>query len=180
MNMAAKLENDKNIRYLNVGWVKDAQGLRGELFVRLQAETADWLDKLTVVRLVSSTSVVKSFPLESARPHKNGLIVKVTGLSDRTSAEALKGYSFEIPESILISEPGEGLYLNEILGFEVLDVSLGFLGTIKGFASNGPQDLLLVDYKNREVMIPFVQAFVQKMDFKGRKIHVDLPEGLLE
>ncbi|MEK6555670.1 MAG: ribosome maturation factor RimM, partial [Bdellovibrionota bacterium] len=80
---------DQNL-FFEVGRVKDAHGLKGELFVRLFAGRADWLDRFTVGYLVSpDESEVQQFEVEEASPHKDGLILKM-GLTDRTPAEKLK------------------------------------------------------------------------------------------
>ncbi|MEQ1723852.1 MAG: hypothetical protein ABL930_11800, partial [Pseudobdellovibrio sp.] len=56
----------------------------------------------------------------------------------------------------------------------------GEIGTIRGFSSNGPQDLLLVSSGSKEFEIPFVKQFVLHVDFKNKVIKTHLPEGLLE
>ena len=53
------------------------------------------------------------------------------------------------------------------------------------FSSNGVQDLLVIEkreekekaYKRYEV--PFVEDFIEKIDFKEKKIFMNLPEGLI-
>ncbi|MEQ1664581.1 MAG: ribosome maturation factor RimM [Bdellovibrionales bacterium] len=184
MNQSDKSSN-KPSDYHVVGWVKDAQGIKGEIFVRLKAERAEWLNELKEVRLNSKIHGVKTFELERARKHKNGLIVKMKGVNDRNLAETFKGYEFEIENSLLVSKPGESIYLNELLGFEVVDKNLGLLGLVKGFWSNGAQDLLLIDYimgdkPAREIMIPFVKDFIENINFESKKIEMILPDGLLE
>jgi len=66
-----------------------------------------------------------------------------------------------------------------VKGFKVYDKGT-LVGKIIGFSSNNAQDLLIVETSNKEVEIPFVQAFVVKMDSKNKKIEMDLPEGLVE
>jgi ribosomal 30S subunit maturation factor RimM len=48
------------------------------------------------------------------------------------------------------------------------------------FSSNGPQDLLVVDYKGNKVDIPFVEAFISKIDFELQIVSMNLPPGLIE
>ncbi len=167
--------------YVRVGKMKDAHGIRGELFVVLFAGEAEWLGKLKELRLVveNGSSEPKTYQIKSARAHKNGLIVKTMELKDRNEAEALKGLLVEIPESFLVSKPGEQIFLREILGFTVSTVAKGEIGKVVKFSSNVAQDLLVVATKKGEFEIPFVDAFVKKMDYKAGTILMDLPEGLL-
>ena len=167
--------------YVRVGKVKDAHGIKGELFIVLFAGEAAWLDKLVNLRLVSDApgSDAKNFTLKSARLHKNGLIAKTVDLKDRNQAEALRGLILEIPEEFLTSIAGESIFLREIEGFRVYTSANGAVGTVTGFGSNGVQDLLVVKTDRGEFEIPFVDAFVTRLDFNTREIHLHLPEGLM-
>jgi 16S rRNA processing protein RimM len=169
------------LQYICVGRIKDAHMMKGEVFVRLSAKRADWLDKLDHIQLRNGpTGAVKFYKIFEKRPHKEGLILVLDGVTNRTDAEALKGQDVEIPENYLVSEAGDAIFLKEILGFEVVDATLGSLGAIESFSTNGAQDLLVVRVNGKEQWIPFVEAFVQKMDFEARQLRVDLPPGLFE
>lgn len=167
--------------FVQVGRVKDAHGVKGELFITLFAGEAAWLEKLKEIRLINpnADNSLCVLSAKSVRLHKNGLIAKSEELKNRNEAEALKGWLFEIPKEFLRSEPGEAIFLQEIHGFRVITQAQGEVGTITGFGSNGIQDLLNVATKHGEYEVPFVEAFVQKIDYKAREIHMDLPEGLL-
>ena len=95
--------------FVKVGKIKDAHGIRGELFVLLFAGEADWLTKMKDLRLVKESSELppQFFSVKSARFHKNGMIVKTNEIKDRNQAESLKGLVLEIPEAFLVSKPGE-------------------------------------------------------------------------
>src|SRR5687767_12925338 len=67
--------------FVRVGKVKDAHGIKGELFIVLFAGEAAWLNKLKSLRLIvpedalaQADSSPKEFKIKSARAHKNGLI----------------------------------------------------------------------------------------------------------
>lgn len=172
--------SEKNQGYVRVGRVKDAHGIKGEIFITIFAGEAAWLEKLKDVHLVTEDGASrKVFSVKSARFHKNGLIVKINEIRDRNEAEELKGWFFEIPPEFLVSEKGESIYLREIQGFRVFVKDKGEVGTIESFTTNNAQDLLVVKTNWGEFEIPFVEPFVEKMDFEAREIHLDLPAGLL-
>jgi len=169
--------------FVRVGKVKDAHGVKGELFLLLFSGEAAWLDQLKTVRLIESASegaATREFAVRTARLHKNGLIVKTEEIKDRNEAEALKGWLFEVPSSFFVSAQGEAIYLREIEGFAVVcKERQAEIGTIEGFGSNGAQDLLLVKTGWGEFEIPFVEAFVDEIDYGARVIRMNLPPGLL-
>lgn len=163
--------------YKCIGKIKEAHGLRGESYVILFAKSADWLKKAKTLCLGStSEKAEKEVKFKKTRELSSGLILHFEGVSDRTQAEALINQFIFIDDELLVSAKGETIFLKEILGFEVFDKEI-LVGVIKEFSSNGPQDLLVVGEK--EHLIPFVDAFIREVDFKGRKILMDLPEGLL-
>ncbi len=186
---------EKNYRV--VGRVKDAHGLKGEIWVVLFAGAADWLDSMkddgeyllskkeSIAGL--SMSDLQTFPIKGARAHKNGVILHSSLVKDRTAAEGFKGHFLVIPEDYLVGEEGDSYFLSEIEGFRVLEDKRE-IGTITGFSHNGAQDLLQVTLvkearagvKAKDVVeIPFVPEFVE-VDDEKKQIHVTLPEGLIE
>jgi len=169
-----------NDEWLKVGWVSDAHGLKGELYIALSAEVADWLDQFTEFRLERENLQSARFEVLAARAHKKGLIVAADGILDRTAAEKLKGATFAIPKSYLHSEPGERLYLKELMKMEVFDPQVGRLGEVIGFGSNGPQDLLVVSNSKGRFEIPLVDEFIVEIDLFHKRIVLDIPDGLVE
>src|SRR5665213_1163206 len=88
-----------------VGWVKQAHGIRGELFVQLYASKADWLSDLNKIMLLAPMdSELKTWEVEVCRPHKEGLILKVKGVSDRNTSETMRKSGVYIPEKLLQAE----------------------------------------------------------------------------
>jgi len=166
-----------NQNKFKAGWVRDAHGLKGELYIQLFAKQADWLDSFEQFWLETKTGV-ESFEVARAKPHKDGLIVKSDAIADRTRAEGLKGAQFYIPSEYLVAEEGVSIFLKQIAGFKVIDGDKE-LGVIKDFATNTAQDLLVVQGSEKEILIPFVEAFVKTIDFDQRTLFLELPEGLV-
>lgn len=196
--MSAENKNEIQNDFRVVGRVKDAHGLKGEIWVVLFAGQADWLESLkddgkyllskkeSLVGLVRDD--LMEFPIKGARAHKNGVILHSAAVKDRTAAEAFKGHFLVIPEEYLISDEGESYFLSEIEGFRVLEDKRE-IGVITGFSHNGAQDLLQVTLvkgardgvKAKDVIeIPFVEEFVPEVDDEAKVIHVEIPPGLIE
>ncbi len=184
-NTIENLSPKTNSSTIAVGKVRDAHGLKGELFIVVFAKVADWSTALKNFDLVRKETVdgklqeVRySFTVKRLKPHKNGLIVKPVEIEDRTQAEAFQGAIFEISAELLVSAEGETIFLSEIQGFTVFDGETE-IGPIESFASNGPQDILKVPSAYGEALIPLVPEFVTKLDFKNRRLIMNLPEGLI-
>lgn len=170
------LSSSDSRKRLKVGWVKDAHGLKGELYVQLHAKKADWLSTFREFWL-EKDAAFEHFTVTRAQPHRDGLIVKPDNLQDRTQAERLKGRPFFIPEDYLQARPGEDIFLHQILGFQVFDGERE-VGRIEAFSTNGAQDLLNVRRGDKEFFVPLVAAFIREIDHEGRRLIMELPPGL--
>jgi 16S rRNA processing protein RimM len=179
------LNADQSHPVLKIGKVKEAHGLKGELFILVFAKEASWAKKLKKFYLSTSQELTqfkpndgKAYTLTTLRSIKDGLIIGTKELSDRNASEAVIGQFLYIDEGLFVAKPGERIFLREILGFEVFDQGKT-IGAIESFSSNGPQDLLVVRTKSGTVEIPFVEAFIEKLDYATKKLSMNLPEGLL-
>lgn len=162
-----------NLRH--IGKVKDAHGLQGELFIIFFSKDYSWAQDLENIFIADT-----SYEVIKIAEHKDGLKVKVSGLSNRNQSESLIGQSVYISEDFFTSEDGDSIYLSEIENFLVIDQVLGELGRIKSFSYNGAQDLLVVNYKNKDIEIPFVEDFVEEINYDEKTIRMNLPDGLIE
>lgn len=175
----------RDSKWRKVGKIKTAQGLRGDVWVLVFSGIADWSDRLEECGLASedleTTPQVnlKKYAVQKVKWHREGLVVKLAGVDDRNHSESLLNQFFYVSSEILVAQKGETLFLAEIEGFQVLQGG-ETIGTIVGFSSNGPQDLLVVAGPSQTYEIPFVEAFLEKVDFQGKLVRMHLPEGLLE
>lgn len=176
------LENQDLIK---VGHVSDGHGLRGDVYVLIASGDVSWIDDLEELHLMPPGSTdlrnIKTFEIKKTKPFKKGFIAQLTGVSDRNQSDALRKYEVWARSDLFVSEDGEQPYLQEFLNFSIEDKTLGTVGVILDFSSNGFQDLFILDKKvnGQSIEIPFVKQFVTEIDYDGKKIFVDLPEGLV-
>lgn len=178
-----------------IGYVHSTQGLKGDLFIVVKASDISWFEDWETLILspgskqktqsASSADVsFLSFDIASLREHKKqgkrGVVARLYELESCTDVEPLVGFEVWIPKSMLESKKGENIFLAEIEGFTVIDGKMGKIGAITGFSSNGAQDLLEVSFKGRTLLIPLVQAFIDRIASEERTIYMNVPEGLLD
>ena len=68
----------------------------------------------------------------------------------------------------------------EQYGCRCRDAAAGDLGEVVDLVEDGGGLLLVVDDGQRRVPVPFVRAFLRRVDPEGREIELELPPGLLE
>ncbi len=165
-----------------IGKIKQAHGLRGEVYVLVFSKDISWQKKLKNIT-IKQNDQSKSLNVLKLKPFKDGLILTLESVTDRNQSEAIQGSEVWIDQNLFKSQPDETPYLVEIENFMVNDKTLGILGKITEFSFNGSQDLLVVTaLNNSEVKyeIPFVDQFVLKIDSENKMLMMDLPEGLID
>ncbi|WP_415063728.1 ribosome maturation factor RimM [Bdellovibrio sp.] len=164
-----------------VGKVREAHGLKGDLYVLIFSGDISWAKRMKSFGLKAKDSdEIQNFTVERTKPFKKGIIVKASEIKDRTAAEGVEHLEFFVDDELLVSKPGETIYLSEIKNFKLKNPEQTVLGEIVGFSSNGVQDLLVVEAGGKKVEVPFVDAFIKKIDFKHQAVVMDLPEGLFD
>lgn len=163
-----------------VGKVKDAHGLKGEIYVLVFSRDQSWAQSFEKFSLINEADKkTQTLTVERIKPYKEGFIIKPKEFTNRNQSEFVKGWVFAVDESTFISEEGEDIFLSELLNFTVIE-NKNNLGQVIGFLSNSAQDLLLVEKDTEQFEIPFVEDFIIEVNYEKKTIEVELPEGLLE
>ena len=113
--------------------------------------------------------------------HRNGNILnaKLKEYTDRTQALKLKGMQIAISRSQLpvLPEEGEaGYYWSDLIGTNVINFKNEELGKVIGFFETGANDVLRIQYigkEKKEILIPFIEQAIIKVDLKLSQIIVD-------
>jgi 16S rRNA processing protein RimM len=69
--------------------------------------------------------------------------------------------------------------LDYLEGYKAIDEDEGEIGLITEVVENPGQVLLLISKDGKEIMIPFVEDFVVKLDKRKKEMILSLPEGLV-
>lgn len=113
--------------------------------------------------------------LERSWVHQDLLVFKFAGLDTRTEAETLRGWYVCIPEEQRPPLEEGRIYLSDTIGCEVITVDGRQIGVVTGWQDLGGPVVLEV---GEDLLIPYVPQICREVDLSGRKIRVDLPEGL--
>ncbi|NUQ19551.1 MAG: 16S rRNA processing protein RimM [Gemmatimonadaceae bacterium] len=107
-----------------VGRVRKAHGIQGELVVQPITDAPDAIfasGRRLLVGDASGRVDAKIPPAEirAARPFKEGFIVTVAGIPDRTAAERWRERYFLLPESELPAPAEDEIYIHDLPGMRV-------------------------------------------------------------
>ena len=110
-------------------------------------------------------------------PATQSAVASSPEVPDRNAAEALRGARIFIArEHFPQAEDGE-YYWVDLLGLAVTNREGVSLGVVRDLLSTGPQTVLVLGYeedgKQCERLIPFVDAYVDKVDLQAKVIVAD-------
>ncbi len=156
-----------------VGAIAGSFGVKGE--VRLKSFCAEPA-AISIYAPLSDESG-KSYDVKITRTIKNGLAARLSGVSSKEAADALKGTRLFAPRDRLPELDDDEFYHADLLGMAVLDTGGTKLGSVKAVLNHGAGDLLEVNTGQGVVLLPFSLAVVPTVDLAGRRIIVDPPDG---
>ena len=114
-----------------------------------------------------------------AKEHGDGVVATVQDCADRDAAEALRGARIFVSRASFPT-PDEGeFYWVDLIGLGVANRAGADLGKVVGLLETGPHCVLRVRPAAAdagavdETLIPFVDAYVDRVDLPGRLITVD-------
>jgi 16S rRNA processing protein RimM len=162
-----------------LGKITKTHGLKGEVVLWLDVDFPEDYDELESLFLEIKGELVPFF-IESYRPSGNRAIVQFEDIDTFEKAEELVNLQAYLSIEELPELEDDQFYYHEIIGFKVVDKNLGELGTVQTVHSMQAQDLLVMDYKSREVLIPVIPEIVLEADKEAKILKVNLPDGLLE
>jgi 16S rRNA processing protein RimM len=168
---------------LVVGRIAKPHGVHGELAVEVRTDDPELR---LAVGAVLATQPAAAGPLGVAgiRWHSGRLLVRFTGIDDRTAADELRDTLLVVDSADLEDLPDADEFRDhQLIGLNVIASGGEQVGTVADVLHHG-QDLLVVTGSGRrtgaEILIPFVSAIVKDVDLGAGVLRVDPPPGLLD
>ncbi len=157
---------------LEIGFVRRAHGIRGELGVVTHDPESDVLAEAETI-FVGGVA----YAVAGARSTPQGWLVQLDTVRDRNAAELLRGKPVEVDRALVPLDDGE-VILGDMIGCEARLPSGEVWGTIVAIDLGAMQDRLVVHAGDREKLLPIVDQFIASVDVDAGVVVVTPPEGL--
>ena len=169
--------------YILIGNTRKSYGIKGEMKLHINEEYLEDIFNLQVVFLKIHGKQVPYF-IESVRTG-NALLVKFEDINSPEETVAIASKEIYALEKDLIPEEErmfeiEGLEFEKYVGFELIDTEKGRVGIIKEVVEYPQQEMAIVEYEKREILIPLNHDLIESIDETKKEMVLQLPEGLLE
>jgi 16S rRNA processing protein RimM len=144
-------------------------GIKGWLRIRTFTDELDALASFPQwwLKLASGW---KKFELGDSEIGNKGMTAQLTGIADRTQAEALRNAQIAVSRTQLPQLADDEFYWNDLIGFAVETLQHSKLGNLDGLLETSVQNVLVVK-GNTEHLIP--AALIKEVDISTKRIIVD-------
>lgn len=127
----------------------------------------------------SGTAERRRLDLDEHWFHKGMVVLKFAGVDSISDAEMLVGSEIQIPRSERAALGSDEFYVSDLAGCTVTD-SGREIGRIKDVQFGSGEAPLLVIQGDKEYLVPFATAYIEKIVLEQKRLEMKLPEGLLE
>jgi 16S rRNA processing protein RimM len=169
-------------KYFNVGKIVNTHGIRGEVRVISRTDFPEERYKVgnTLFLFMPGSKDPIELVVKSHRTHKNFNLLTFEGYDNVNQVESMKGGILKVPESQRGElEEGE-FYFQDIIGCNMVTTEGEEIGKVVEILTPGANDVWVVKgSKGKEVLIPYIEDIVKKVDINGKTIVIEPMEGLL-
>ena len=166
-------------RYIAVGRITRAHGLRGEVAVLPLTQIGSRFERGS--RLLAGEGEDRPMVVSSSRPHRDRMLVIFEGIQDRDTAEALQGTYLFVPASEVPPLPEGEFWPHELIGCEVITDGGKPLGRLREVIRTQANDVWSVQGDDgTEVLVPALKDVVGDVDVEARRIVVRGVPGLTD
>lgn len=162
-----------------LGYIIKPHGLKGDVSIFIDADDPRAYNHLESVFIQQDNQLVPFF-ISKINISNNKAILALEESTSIDDAIKLKGAELYLSLTSLPELSKNQFYFHEIIGYMAKDKNLGEIGTITTIYDAGPQDLMAIDHKGIEVLLPINDETVGTVDNSKKQILVNLPDGLID
>lgn len=170
--------------YLSVATIRKPHGVRGELAIALETDRPRAVfrpGRVLELGDVSGRPVGARLTVQRARATNDGMILKTAEFDSRNpELESLRGRTLLIRADQAAPAAAGEVHYRDLVGLTVMNDDEE-VGTVREVLETAGGEMLAVRRPGRpELLIPFVAAWVRKLDRESGVLRLELPQGLLD
>jgi 16S rRNA processing protein RimM len=163
--------------YLAVGKLRHAHGVHGEILMEVYTDFPERLQPDKVLYLGPEAGQLR---LLKRRHHREGLLLTFDGFTTPEAVSELRNQVLYVRTDDRPPLAEGEYYHHQLIDLTVVTDTGVIIGPVTEIIETGASDVLVVRPETGpEVLIPVVDAFVQRIDLDNREITVHLIPGML-
>ena len=169
--------------YFRIGVITSAHGIRGGVKVFPVTEDPERFRKLDKVlySLPGQDQIQGSYEVKRVAFQKQMVLLEFEGVTDRNTAETLKGRQLWVSREEALPLGEREYYLADVMGMRVVTDKGEDLGIVTDILETGSNEVFQVEKEQgKQILIPSIPECVVEMDFEQNLLTVHLLPGLRE
>jgi 16S rRNA processing protein RimM len=163
-------------QHFQIGYVTRPRGLKGEVGVRTFDPHSETLLNVSNVRLRLADGTEQSLEIDRCREGPKEFRLQFRRITSRAAAESLIGAAVCV-DRLQLPSPEDGEFFQaDLVGLNAVTEDGRVLGMIKEVLNTGPVANLVIGGDGEELLIPFADEFVPRVDMDEGRVIVRLPE----
>ena len=163
---------------LEVGQIVNTYGIKGFVKVNPLVDNNNQFKSFKTLYIQNKNNL-KELQVEEVKFSKNQVLLKFKGIETIEQAEELRNYYLQAKRSDIKLEDG-AYFIVDLIGLEVYTEEEEFLGILREVLQPGANDVYVVENEEKqEILLPVIPDVVKQVDIEGKKVIVNLIEGLI-
>ncbi len=165
---------------LRVGVISSTHGIKGEVKVFPTTDDRNRFKELKMI-LLDTGKEQKELEIENVKFFKQFVILKFKGIDNINDIEKYKGKDLLITrENAAVLSEGE-FFICDLIGLQAEEEDGSFLGELAEVLQTGANDVFVIKTKQgKEILIPYIDDCVKKIDIGEKRMVVHLLPGLVD
>ena len=163
--------------FIETAKIVNIHGLRGEVKIMPWSDDPDFFCGFDILYWGKDKKI---FEIESARVHKNMVLIKFKGIDTPESANFLRNNIVYIDRNDVELEEGT-YFIQDLIGLKVTDADTNEeYGTVRDVFQTGANDVYEVKNGERTVLIPAIPDVIVNTDLENSVLTIRPLEGLFD
>jgi 16S rRNA processing protein RimM len=162
------------------GYITKIYGFKGELIAQLDDNIIidEYLEKEPIFFIKENKPVPFKFSIINFRTDGK-LRIKIQGIdSDAEAQQFLKTKIFFKKNKCKFNQQISDL--DAIINYNVIDKKYGNIGKVEKYSIFPAQNIIHVSFNKKEILIPYIDELIEKIDDIEKIIYVNTPDGLID
>ncbi len=163
------------------GLLLKTHGVEGQLVLKLDIFSEDELEKKEPVFIEIDGIPVPFFIKDFRFISDDAAIIRLVEVDSSTQASEFINCRVFIPwKEVAEQEPGGNINYEDLKGFRIIDQQHGDAGILQEVVDYSENTLMVIDFNDRELLVPFHENIIRSIDFDKGIIEISAPEGLFD
>jgi 16S rRNA processing protein RimM len=162
-----------------LGKIVRTHGVKGDVMILLDADDPQRYKKMKSI-FVETDGELTSFNIKQVSIQNDIAKVHIEGVDDMTRAEEFIRCEVYMSLAFLPKLDENKFYFHEIINFKVIDKTMGEIGIFEKVVDIPQQTIGQIKNGNKEILVPMIPQFIERVDRNEKILYLDLPEGLVD